>query len=508
MNGGKTVTTQLQSKGEDPAIVEYFCIEGLHDFQTVAFSSKRAATILIARNGSGKTTLLGALDAFLKRQFFRLKDLKFKRIICKLSSVDRELVLQRDDLSALADVPSDPELTRLSQRSEISEKDIYQFILGEWNYLRENITPRDHPLLNTFWRSTDYDFAAVERLLDEASARLLSNVQPIGDLISQLNQVLGKFEIVYLPTYRRIELALEKNEENARGRRSPNFNFASGGLFSGDIRFGLSDIAERLSQLNSQIVSESSFGYRKLSANIINDILDGDFQERLNVAKSTPATGDLKLFFSRLETARQVGPYFPVRIPDFEKLERNKNLDGDGGRFLNYFLNQLGEVINSTKEIEHSVEQFVSSCNKYLMSEDDIAVPTDSMNGVTVRQVDGKILQLNRADLSVFVETLSGKRRIPLDALSSGEKQMISLFAKLYLYPPRKKLVLIDEPELSLSLDWQRSILVDVLNAPLCSQIVAITHSPFIFDNELEPFARSMKIETTVTQNPEEFSVT
>ncbi|KVD26004.1 hypothetical protein WI82_16180 [Burkholderia ubonensis] len=69
---------------------------------------------------------------------------------------------------------------------------------------------------------------------------------------------------------------------------------------------------------------------------------------------------------------------------------------------------------------------------------------------------------------------------------------MISLFARLYLYPG-KKIVLIDEPELSLSLDWQRQILPDILKAPLCQQAIAITHSPFIFDNELEPFAGSLK---------------
>ena len=68
---------------------------------------------------------------------------------------------------------------------------------------------------------------------------------------------------------------------------------------------------------------------------------------------------------------------------------------------------------------------------------------------------------------------------------------MISLFAKLFLWPDQK-IVLIDEPKLSLSLEWQRQILIDVINTPLCSQIVAITHSPFIFDNALEPFARSL----------------
>ena len=70
---------------------------------------------------------------------------------------------------------------------------------------------------------------------------------------------------------------------------------------------------------------------------------------------------------------------------------------------------------------------------------------------------------------------------------------MISLFAKLYLYDGAK-IVLIDEPELSLSIDWQRKILLDVIGAPTCTQLIAITHSPFVFDNDLEPYARGLTV--------------
>lgn len=107
--------------------------------------------------------------------------------------------------------------------------------------------------------------------------------------------------------------------------------------------------------------------------------------------------------------------------------------------------------------------------------------------------IDSKELKLSRTDLSVSVRSKLRKQagEIPLDALSSGEKQMISLLGKVYLYP-KDKLVLIDEPELSLSMDWQRKILLDILDAPLCKQLIAITHSPFVFENELEPFARAL----------------
>ena len=54
-----------------------------------------------------------------------------------------------------------------------------------------------------------------------------------------------------------------------------------------------------------------------------------------------------------------------------------------------------------------------------------------------------------------------------------------------------------------MSLDWQRNILVDVLNAPSCCQIIAITHSPFVFDNDLEPFAKSMALAIDLDAQPQ-----
>jgi len=155
---------------------------------------------------------------------------------------------------------------------------------------------------------------------------------------------------------------------------------------------------------------------------------------------------------------------------------------------LSYFLGKLEKVILTTREAERNVQDFVERCNKYLGSEES----TTDLAG-TRHHFDGKRLVLNRKDFSVHVESLPDQIVIALDALSSGEKQMVSLFAKLYLYE-KPKIVLIDEPELSLSIDWQRQILVDIINAPLCEQVIAITHSPFVFDNELEPFARSLNV--------------
>ena len=144
---------------------------------------------------------------------------------------------------------------------------------------------------------------------------------------------------------------------------------------------------------------------------------------------------------------------------------------------LRYFLTKLSAVVEATKELEEDIEAFVDKANKYLeLSSDE------------------KILEYDPNEMKVVVRNSWTGEEVELNDLSSGEKQVISLLARLYLYP-EEKIVLIDEPELSLSIDWQKRLLPDLLFSPSCAQLLAITHSPFIFDNELDPYAGPMLID-------------
>lgn len=73
-----------------------------------------------------------------------------------------------------------------------------------------------------------------------------------------------------------------------------------------------------------------------------------------------------------------------------------------------------------------------------------------------------------------------------MEELSSGEKQIVSLFSHLLLDQDVLNYIVIDEPELSLSVDWQQRFLEDISEVPTCAFIGAVTHSPFIFENSLD----------------------
>ena len=82
---------------------------------------------------------------------------------------------------------------------------------------------------------------------------------------------------------------------------------------------------------------------------------------------------------------------------------------------------------------------------------------------------------------SLNIELKNGKT-IPWPSLSRGEKTLLALFLLVFLNRSGALFVL-DEPDLSLHMEWQKMILPGLLSlAPTCQFIVA-THSPFLVMN-------------------------
>jgi hypothetical protein len=340
-------------------------------------------------------------------------------------------------------------------------------------------------------REYSYNSRRVEKIIEDLQHQIYGQNQNVFNIFQSIKTALSGFEVLYLPTYRRVELALRREQNDARNKKkAPRFDVEPNGLFTGDIQFGLTDISDRLREINRKIVFDSNHQYRSISAAIINDLIDGTY-ETAELSSSIPKKEDLELLFSRVaQGRREVGAHFAVNIPNLEKIYSNKGVPKSSEKFLNYFLTQIDKVINSTRNVETRVQEFIDRCNAYLSME-EISTQFDEKD--MIASVDGKRLILNKENLHVKVVTIPDERPVSLDALSSGEKQMISLFAKLYLYEA-PKIVLIDEPELSLSIEWQKKILVDIVKSPMCEQLIAITHSPFVFDNELDSFAGSLHV--------------
>jgi predicted ATPase len=104
--------------------------------------------------------------------------------------------------------------------------------------------------------------------------------------------------------------------------------------------------------------------------------------------------------------------------------------------------------------------------------------------GILIENINNKF-----ANKSILIDREKGliartddNKILELDALSSGEQHELVLLYDLLFRVKPNTLVLIDEPELSLHVTWQKSFLPDlikVVEATGCDVLLA-THSPFI----------------------------
>ncbi len=89
----------------------------------------------------------------------------------------------------------------------------------------------------------------------------------------------------------------------------------------------------------------------------------------------------------------------------------------------------------------------------------------------------GKRIEIEGSKFLVVTD----KGVLPVDALSSGEKQMLLLLLRVFLLNGQESVVLVDEPESSLDIEWQFELINLLVRLNPNAQYFITTHSPAIF---------------------------
>ncbi len=95
---------------------------------------------------------------------------------------------------------------------------------------------------------------------------------------------------------------------------------------------------------------------------------------------------------------------------------------------------------------------------------------------------------------NIFFKNKNGEK-FSIDKLSTGEKTLLSKVLYLYINEIKNKVILIDEPELSLHPSWQNKVLriyENFANLYNC-QIIIATHSPHIIQSAKNEYLRVLK---------------
>ncbi|HLO99645.1 MAG TPA: AAA family ATPase [Fimbriimonas sp.] len=435
-------------KVKAPSPIKSIKIEGLQQNRTVDVKFKNAFTVLIAENGMGKTTLLSILYAVLTGSFHKLNSHDFQRITVTFRD-NSKTSINRDDISAESQLPE----VLQKWRRTLTHSDYLELIEAATSMspqrFRTNNTLREKLKLSPMEMSRLQE--TLSRYRTDVLFEMPTNKLSLTEARDKIKKAIN-FELLYFPTYRRIE---ESHE---------NLGYQSNDRESRDslIQFGMEDVSIRIRNLTTSIKDSSVAWYSKINGEILSHLVEGLNNSYIDSSYQSNLSA-LNIVLDRV--GNSISKTTREKILS---LVNTKQIDAQEYNPLSYFLSKLMLVYNQQKAQDDAIKAFVSVCNKYLVNKEII--------------YDESLVVISIIDLRTQME-------ISLAMLSSGEKQIVSLFSVLYLTDDKDFGILFDEPELSLSLEWQRQLLPDILATDRCKFLLAATHSPFIFENELDMFA-------------------
>ena len=454
-------------------IIKLFEISGLNGFKTLTLQTPTCVRIVVAENGTGKTTLLNALYMILSRRIAKLYRLNFNKITIQFDGFEKFEVSKDELFPADAKPQSAGAFSELTEYG-VTEEQLYEFFTDVGPGF-DSRRVRSHDVYHTVYNECPYDHPETIRLFRRAMPSL-ERTQVYSGFLNYINKGMGELEVLYLPTFRRIEVENTDFEKRQVRQRSLFENAPQTDNDETLMWFGMSDVEAQLENIKSTIQSETFTAYSHLSVRSLEDLLSPETKKPGSIPSDNKVLGNqLRLVLARLGQAEgQAG----AKILD---LIETSEINLDHYDNLRSYLFQMLEIYTSTQKDEQTIEGFVKVINKYWLAS---AFESNS-------QAE-KTFVFDKMSLDIDIRTPYSSRPIKLAHLSSGEKQIVSIFAKLHLQKDKRFIVLIDEPELSLSMAWQKLFLPDILESPSCEQLVAITHSPFIFENELDEYAQPL----------------
>lgn len=130
--------------------------------------------------------------------------------------------------------------------------------------------------------------------------------------------------------------------------------------------------------------------------------------------------------------------------------------------FLKFYLDSRLKQLSPLTGFLKQIDLFTEICNSAFGYKE---IALHEQRGLTVR-----------VNIGAHAENLD------LSDLSSGEQQIIFLAYQLTIGAEHNALILIDEPELSLHLEWQKTFisLLDRIGAETNNRYLCATHSPAI----------------------------
>lgn len=467
-----------------------FEIKGLFGTRDINIPIDTNALILVGPNGIGKSCVTNIFYFFISRQWARLAEYDFKEVAVWFGI--EEVRAARADITGLSQLEKAIRKFSPSSRTYMYMEKLRDIgLLDDFVSVRATSRARDRyaKILSITVEEVRHLQMSVLRHFSSFGEEGDMFPTPRSDVEKQLVEKMPG-RTLFLPTYRRIEKDLRDifPDLEERVRSSPHgaslVKFArSANHYVDLVSFGMEDVRANIDSRTRFLRDYSLAQFNDLSGLYLRDVIKGTADQYSPSQISSLDENSLAVILGRVSEQ--------VLSGEEKNLLRSKILGMKGKKrgemevndlYLAHYFSRLMSASADISSQETEIISFVDVCNAYLKP--------------------GK--QLVYDDTKFTVEIIDdGGRPIDLSVLSSGEKQVVSLFSHLYLDDAEDQVVIIDEPELSLSVPWQKRFLTDILNSTRCGFIFSVTHSPFIYQNELRLSAVDLRLKTSISNEVE-----
>jgi len=199
--------------------------------------------------------------------------------------------------------------------------------------------------------------------------------------------------------------------------------------------------------------------------NIVNEINKAQEEGLASILKAVLSTSRRRTRKKKRSTIELQTAY--QRMYDFLQRRGSSNIMGSFENFTHGYNEnpQLRNVVDDIDQIEQRISQVMTPRNLL------VSLIQDMFSG-------NKTVKFGEDSIDVIS---SKQEDIGVKSLSSGEKHILQLFIESLLVGPST--LMIDEPELSLHIDWQNEFTSTMNQLNNSMQLILATHSPEIMAN-------------------------
>ncbi len=405
-------------------------------------------TIIHGPNGVGKTTLLRLISDLFAQRFYSLLEIPFGRIVVRFGSSD-SLIVEK-----ITKESEDPYLKLIScmnkKKREHKVEPLHKNFRRNANILEHKIDHIRRTGLSEWYDEIEGDFLSLEEVFWRYK-RLLSPdlIEHIPSLPDQIEKVLEKINIVVVETQR---LSIERKDEEFAPPYSP-YRRREAAVQRMTVEEDSKDIIDKIEECQRE-------------SGEIGASLDSTFPQRIldsKLLQGVPEKTIRQEYANQLEYRDRLMNSGLIAAEEKVVPIVTENLAAHDRKVLSIYLEDVKSKLEVFDRLLRQVELF-----------EDIVNSRFSYKKFKVDREKGFIFKSSH-DESV----------VPPSSLSSGEQHEIVLAYELLFKAQPGSLILIDEPELSLHVTWQRKFLEDIAKISELADldIIVATHSPSIIHN-------------------------